>query len=169
MSPFAWARRTISCAARTWSGSVVRMNRSGLIEQRVLGGLEEADLLVDELARAAALVDGALGDVDRVLVRAGQEPRVVALHPVPARDDVRADHLVQGVQAGLVVGVGDRRGQVVDGQAWSGSWIKELVRTRRWAVASTAASRRRRSLGQDRPERGRPGIAIELPSRTMAR
>ena len=33
MSPFAYARRTISCAARMWSGSVVRMNRSGLIRR----------------------------------------------------------------------------------------------------------------------------------------
>ncbi len=31
MSPLACARRTISWAARTWSGSVVRMNRSGAI------------------------------------------------------------------------------------------------------------------------------------------
>ena len=37
-------------------------------------------------------------------------------HPVPARDDVRADDLVQRVQAGLAVGVRDGGGQVV---AWS--------------------------------------------------
>jgi hypothetical protein len=48
-----------------------------------------------------ALVDGGLGDVDRVLVGAGQEPRVVAEHPVPARDRVGADDLVQRVHAGF--------------------------------------------------------------------
>ena len=86
----------------------VRRDRQG-----VLGRLEQGDLLVDELARRAGFVDGGLGDVDRVLVGAGQEPRVVAEHPVPAGDRVGADHLVQGVQARLVVGVRDRRGQVV--------------------------------------------------------
>ena len=90
------------------------MNRSGAIEQRVLGVREQRDLLVDE-RRAASRPSStrALGDVDRVLVGAGQEARVVALHPVPAGDDVGPDHLVQGVQAGLVVGVGDGGGQVV--------------------------------------------------------
>ena len=39
-------------------------------QQRVLGVLEEADLLVDELARRSPLVDRRLGDVDRVLVGA---------------------------------------------------------------------------------------------------
>ena len=50
-----------------------------------------------------------------------------------------------------------------------GFLVQGLVRAARWAGADTAAGRRRRILGQDRPERGRPGIAIELPSRTMAR
>ena len=96
------------------------MNRSGVIARAVLGRLEQRDLLVDELARRAALVDGGLGDVDRVLVGAGQEPRVVAEHPVPARDRVGADDLVQGVEARLVVGVRDRRGQVVAGSVGHG-------------------------------------------------
>ena len=76
------------------------------------GRLEQRDLLVHEIAGRAALVHGRLGDVDRVLVRAGEEPRVVADHPMPANDRVGADHLVERVQARLVVGVGDRRGQV---------------------------------------------------------
>ncbi len=95
-----------------WSGSVVRMNRSGAMARAVLGGMEQGDLFVDELARRSALVDGRLGDVDRVLVSAGQEAGVVADHPVPARDRVGRDHLVQGVQTGLVVGIRDRGGQV---------------------------------------------------------
>ncbi len=94
----------------------------GADEEGVLGGLEVLDLLVDELARGAPLVDRALGDVDRMLVGARQEPRLVALHPVPARDHVRADHLVQGVQARLVVGVGDGRCQVVTGTVRHG-WL----------------------------------------------
>ena len=89
--------------------------------QRGLGHLEQLDLLVHELARRPALVDGGLRDVDRVLVRPGQEPRVVADHPVPARDRIGTDDLVEGVQAGLVVGVGDRRGQVVAGAVGHGS------------------------------------------------
>ena len=120
MSPLAWARRTISCAARMWSGSVVRMNRSGVIARAVSAVLNMRDLLVHELARRAGLVDGGLGDVDRVLVGARQEPRVVAEHPVPAGDRVGADDLVQGVQARLVVGVRDRRGQVVAGSVGHG-------------------------------------------------
>ena len=86
----------------------------------VLGRPEQRDHLVDELARRAALVDGGLGDVDRVLVGAGQEARVVAEHPVPARDDVGADDLVEGVQARLVVGVGDGGGQVEAGSVGHG-------------------------------------------------
>ena len=121
MSPLAWARRTISCAARTWSGSVVRMKRSGEMPRASSASLNSDDLLVDELARRPALVDRGLGDVDRMLVGAGQEPRVVALHPMPARDDVGADHLVQGVHAGLRVRVGDGRGQVVAGAVGHGS------------------------------------------------
>ena len=39
----AWARRTSSWAVRTWSGSVVRMNRSGWIPE-VLRGPEQLDL-----------------------------------------------------------------------------------------------------------------------------
>ena len=85
-----------------------------------LGRPEQRDLLVDELARRAALVDRRLGDVDRVLVGAGQEARVVAQHPVPAGDGVGADDLVQRVQPGLVVGVRDGRGQVVAGSVGHG-------------------------------------------------
>ena len=104
---------------------VVRVGRPdepvGRDRERVLGRLEELDLLVDELARRSALVDGGLGDVDRVLVGAGQEARVVADHPMPARDHVGADHLVQRVDAGLGVGVRDGRGQVVTGTVGHGS------------------------------------------------
>ena len=70
MSPLAYARRTISWAERRWSGSVVRMKRSGLIEEGILGGPEEGDLLVDEVARGAALLGRPHRDVDAVLVGA---------------------------------------------------------------------------------------------------
>ena len=48
---------------------------------------------------------------------------VAAAHAVdrggqPAGDDVRPDDLVQGVQARLVVGIGDGRGQVVASARW---------------------------------------------------
>ena len=92
----------------------------GRDRQRRLGRLEQGDLLVDELARRATLVDGGLGDVDRVLVGPGQEARVVAEHPMPAGDRVGADDLVQRVQARLVVGVRDGRGQVVAGSVGHG-------------------------------------------------
>src|SRR5439155_17642775 len=71
------------------------------------------DHLVDEVACVASQLLGALGDVDGVLVGAGQEAGLVALHSMPAGDHVGPDHLVQGVQAGLVVGIGDGGGQVV--------------------------------------------------------
>ncbi len=84
----------------------------GADAERVLGGSEERHHLIDEGLRLQALRRGSGGDVDRVLVGAGQEARVVAEHTVPARDDVGSDDLVQRVQAGSVVGVGDGGGQV---------------------------------------------------------
>ena len=90
----------------------------GADAQRVLGGLEEGHLLVHEGLGLEALLGGGGGDVDRVLVGAGQEAGVVADHAVPAGDDVGADDLVEGVQARLVVGVGDGGGQVE--AAWFG-------------------------------------------------
>ena len=88
------------------------MNRSGEIASASSAALNSATFSSTNVARRPALVDRRLGDVDRVLVGAGQEPRVVAEHPVPARDRVGADDLVQRVETGLVVGVRDRRGQV---------------------------------------------------------
>ncbi len=88
------------------------MNRSGAISRAASADVNSCDLLVDEGARRRPSLGRLLGDVDRVLVGPGQEARVVPDHPVPARDHVGADHLVQRVQAGPVVGVGDRRGQV---------------------------------------------------------
>ena len=81
--------------------------------QRILGRLEHGDLLGQEVERRASLVDRRLGDVDRVLVRPGQEARVVAGHPMPARDRVGPDHLVERVETRLVVRVGDRGREVV--------------------------------------------------------
>ncbi len=89
--------------------------------QGILGDLEELDLLVDELAGRASFIDRGLRDVDRVLVGPGQEARVVALHPVPARDHIGADHLVQRVHARLRVRVRDGRRQVVPGTIAHGS------------------------------------------------
>ena len=115
------------CASHHLVGrsDVVRIGRPdeavGRDTEGALGLLEQGDLLVDELARGSTLVDGGLGDVDRVLVGAGQEPRVITLHPMPARDHIRADHLVQGVHTGLRVRVGDCRGQVIPGAVVHGS------------------------------------------------
>ena len=93
---------------------VVRVGRPdeavGADEQRVLGRPEERDVLVDE-GLAACMPSSAarwamLTECSSVPVR----KRVsIALHPVPARQDVRPDDLVQGVEAGPVVGVGDGR------------------------------------------------------------
>ena len=98
---------------------VIRIGRSdepiGGDPKRRLGRCEQVDLFVDEGLRRHPLLSRSLGDVDRVFVRPGQEPRVVALHPVPARDHIRADDLIQRVQARLVVGVRDGRGQIEGG------------------------------------------------------
>ena len=129
MSPLAYARRTISWAARRWSGSVVRMNRSGAIASASSAVLEQRRPSRRRTRAGPALLGGRLGDVHRVLVGAGQEARVVADHPVPARDHVRPDHLVQGVQAGLVVRVRDRGRQVVarrSGMGVLGNWSIRL-------------------------------------------
>src|ERR1035437_9077448 len=75
-----------------------------------------------------------LGDVDRMLVRAGQKASLIALHPMPACNHVGADHLIEGVQAGLVVGVGDGGRDVVaiDG-AHGDRWYQEArQRWREW-------------------------------------
>ena len=77
-----------------------------------LRGAEEGHVRVDEVARRPTLLGRPLDDVDGVLVGPGQKARGRAEHPVPAGDDVRADDVEQGVQTRLVVGVGDRRGQV---------------------------------------------------------
>ena len=111
----ACARRIISWTARTWSGSVVRMKRSGAMPERVLGRREQLDHLVHERLRGLAELRGRGRDVHRVLVGPGQEERLVAVHPVPARDRVRAHDLVEGVEPGPAVGVGDRGGQVEAG------------------------------------------------------
>ncbi len=84
----------------------------GADAQRVLGAAEEGHRLVDECFGLEALLGSGGGDVDRVLVGAGQEAGLIADHAVPARDDVGPDDLVEGVQAGPVVGVGDGGGQV---------------------------------------------------------
>ena len=96
---------------------VVRVGRAdeavGRDAQAALRRQEESDHLVDEgLGRHGSL--GRLhGDVDRVLVGPGQEAGRRAAHPVPAGDDVAGHDLVERVDARLVVGVGDGRGQVV--------------------------------------------------------
>src|SRR5258705_1594711 len=113
--------------------------------QGLVGRVEHDDLLVDELARRAALVDGGLGDVDRVLVGHGQEPRVVGEHAMPARDRIRADDLIQGVEARLVVGVRDGRGQVVAGSVGHG-----------------------RRMVAGRPSRPAPVTLRPMPERDMA-
>ncbi len=84
----------------------------GADAQGVLGSLEERHVAIDERLGLQALLGGGGGDIHRVLVGAGEEAGVVADHAVPAGDDVGTDDLVEGVQARLVVGVGDGSGQV---------------------------------------------------------
>ena len=69
------ARRTISWAARTWSGSVVRMNRSGLIPSASSAALNRATFSSTKSLGALPSSAARMGDVDRVLVGAGQEAR----------------------------------------------------------------------------------------------
>jgi len=108
--------------------------------ESVLGRLEIGDLLVDELPRCAPGVDRCLGDVDRMLVRAREEPGVVALHPVPAGDDIRPDHLIQRVDPGLVVGVGNRGRQVV-ARAGGVRGHRVLVGGKAWIVGRRGDAR----------------------------
>ena len=75
--------------------------------------LEEGDVLVDERLRGEPLLFCTRGDIDRVLIGASEEAHLVAPHATPARDHIRPDHLIERVQARLVVGVGDGRRQVV--------------------------------------------------------
>ena len=133
-----------------------------------LGGQEIVDLLVDERARAAAFVERALGDVDRVLVRSREEARRHALHPVPARDRVGGDHLVQRVEAGLVVRVGDGGRQVVTVGHGGGS-SDSGASAHPWGARSGIRRRSASAVDHDRSERRRPGIATWLPMRSMAR
>ena len=135
----------------------------GADQQRVLGRLEQLDLLVDEVARRPAEGLGGLGDVDAVLVGAGQEPRVVAAQPVPPRDDVSADDLVHRVEAGRVVRVRDGGRDV---EALAVGHGPAMV-----AAASGAFSRSGRAAGpRDGASRGpsRPTRAATPGPRTAA-
>jgi hypothetical protein len=91
--------------------NVVRIARPdeavGADEEGVLRRLVERDVFVDEFLGRLAELSGPLGDVHGVLVDAGQESRPIALHAVPSSQDVRSDDLVQGMEAGAIVGVGD--------------------------------------------------------------
>jgi hypothetical protein len=74
------------------------------------------------------------------------------------------------VDAGLVVDVGDRGRQVETGTVRHGSFSGSRGRARKaLGGGGHGGGPPAQVLGQDRPERGRPGIAIELASRTMAR
>ena len=81
----------------------------GTNQQLRLARLEEGNLRVDEGLWAHPLLCGAGGDVDRVLIRAGQEADLVAAHAAPAGDGIGADHLVERVEARLVIGIRDGR------------------------------------------------------------
>ena len=75
--------------------------------------MEEGDVLVDEGLRAEPLLQRSCGDIDRVLIGPRQEAHLVAPHAAPTRDHIGPDHLIERVEAGLVVGVGDGCRQVV--------------------------------------------------------
>ena len=95
------------------SEGVVRVGSTnesvGANQQLRLARLEEGDLRVDEGLWAHPLLCGAGGDVDRVLVGAGQEADLVPAHAAPAGDGIGADHLIERVQARLVIGIRDGR------------------------------------------------------------
>ena len=81
----------------------------GTNQQLRLARLEEGDLRVDEGLWAHPLLCGAGGDVDRVLVGTREEADLVAAHAAPAGDRIGANHLIERVQARLVVGIRDGR------------------------------------------------------------
>jgi hypothetical protein len=106
-------------------------------------------------------------DVHRVLVGPGEEARVVADHPVPTGDGVGADHLVERMDAGLAVGVGDRGRQVeararVVGHVDLGEWAREArrgpARGRVWRPTLGLAV-----VWSDLPRAGPPGHRHPAP------
>ena len=170
------------------------MNRSGLIRSASSAARNSATFSsTNALGRHAERLGG-LGDVDAVLVGAGQEPGLVARHPVPAGDDVRADDLVDRVQPGRVVRVGDRGREVEavavgHGRAMVASGVsgpRDRLDAAARIVAAAAAARprgggqrrpqepaggRARGLGEPRrgqPARPRPGPRSVGPGRLIA-
>ena len=82
-------------------------------QQERLALLEELDVAINERLWTHPLLQRSCGDIDRVLIGPRQEAHLVAPHATPARDHVGPDHLIERVQARLVVGVGDGCRQVV--------------------------------------------------------
>lgn len=69
--------------------------------------------MINEGLRGEPLLLCAGSDVHGVLVSTSQETDLIAAHPSPARDDIRAYHFIERVQARLAVCVGDGRRQVI--------------------------------------------------------
>ena len=82
-------------------------------QQQGLTLLEEGHVAINKGLRGEPLLFCAGGDVHGVLVGASEEADLVATHPSPTRDDIRPNHLIERMQAGLVVCVGNGRRQVV--------------------------------------------------------
>ena len=171
MSPFAYARRTISCE----HAGVIGIGRAdepvGRDQQGVLGVLEQLDHLVDELARRPARAPAArcamLTECSSVPVRKRvSSPSIRCQRAIASA----ADHLVQRVEAGPVVRVGDRGGQVV-ARARVGGHGSPIVRDGSGPAAASAAARRPRAASAAARIRaallGRPRgcVAADSPGR----
>ena len=82
-------------------------------QEKCLALFEELDVAINERLRTHPLFQRSCGDIDRVLIGPRQEAHLVTPHATPSRDHIGPDHLIERVQAGLVVGVGDGCRQVV--------------------------------------------------------
>src|SRR5467141_2627555 len=75
MSPLTQARRTISWADRMWSGSVVRMNRSGVIDRAASAATNSSTIeSTIYVAVYPGPADHLLGGPDVVRIRRPDEP-----------------------------------------------------------------------------------------------
>ena len=104
------------------------MNRSGVIWRASSASLNSPTFSSTNSRGGPPFRGRLLRDVDRVLVGARQEARVVAEHPVPACDCVGADHLEQRVEAGPVVRRRRSRWSGSSGGAPRSTWAAHCAR-----------------------------------------
>ena len=111
MWPLSWTFWRKACTATRWSGSVVRMKRSGAMSSRSQVSWKRADVRSACSCGRDAVGLGGPGDLEAVLVGAGEEEDVVADQAVPAGQGVGGDRRVGVPDVGHVVHVVDRGGQ----------------------------------------------------------